>query len=116
MNKEAEEVKQRGNKQEKSMFEMTRDYHQKCVEVCWPMVLHDPPVHMDQTVKPGVKIDGNRFRLYGGKGDILEYLVWPCLLVQGGGLIARGVAKPTKSAKGVTKKQSSENDLFQTNF
>ena len=47
MTKEAEEVKQRGNKQDKSMFEKTRDYHQKCVEVCWPMVLHDPPVLMD---------------------------------------------------------------------
>ena len=52
-------------------------------------------------MKSGVKIDGNQLRFYVGKGNIHEYLVWLLLLVQGGGLTARGVANTTKSAKGL---------------
>ena len=98
-----EEVKQKGDKTEKSILEKTKVYHEKCIEVCWPMVLHDPPVQMDLNLKPGVRIDGNKFRMYGGNGDTLEYLVWPPLQVQGGGLIAKGVAKPVKVQRVVKK-------------
>ena len=100
--KENEEAK-KGDKKLKQMFDETRGYYEKCVEVCWPMVLHDPPVSMEMKVQPGVRIDPNRYRLYGGNGDTLEYLVWPPLLVEGGGLIAKGVAKPKKVTRTVKK-------------
>ena len=85
------------------MLDETKSYYEKCADVCWPMVLHDPPVRMEYPIKAGIKIDGNKFRLYGGNGDVLEYLVWPPLLVEGGGLLAKGVAKPKKMPRTVTK-------------
>ena len=87
----------------KKILEETKTYYEKCVEVCWPMVLHDPPVRMETKVPQGVKIDPSKYRLYGGNGDILEYLVWPALMVEGGGFIAKGVAKPKKVPRTVKK-------------
>jgi len=67
-------------------------YLEKCVEICWMMAIHDPPLHVDFSIKQGDKFDDKRYTSYSNSGSKVEFLVWPALYNGvGGGLLRKGV-------------------------
>lgn len=85
---------------DKKHLDLCMPYIQKCAEVCWLMVLHDPPLYMKMDVKHGDKMDLNLYTVYSSSGDTIDYLVWPPLYNEmGGGLISKGAAECVRSIK-----------------
>lgn len=71
-------------------------YVKKCVEICWAMCLHEPPVHIDLSSREGneQKFDTNTYKAYTKNGKLLDFVVWPPLyLHKNGPLLAKGVAQ-----------------------
>ncbi|XP_052280112.1 uncharacterized protein LOC127877855 isoform X1 [Dreissena polymorpha] len=80
-------------------------YLEGCVDVCWLMVLAEPPLHIDFNIKKGDKFDANRHTAHSESGDTVQFLVWPPLYnaEEGGGMLSKGtvsterkVGKPPK--------------------
>ncbi|XP_062594697.1 uncharacterized protein LOC134256108 isoform X2 [Saccostrea cucullata] len=67
----------------------TNDFLKLCARLCWMMALQDPPVYM-VTSTDSVEM----YRAYTRSGDIIEYVVWPSLLLhKDGPLLYKGVAQ-----------------------
>jgi len=65
----------------------------KCLDLCWYMNLHSPPLVLDFYVKAGGKFDKDSFRYYTKSGKKVVFLVWPAMrLHEGGPILAKGVA------------------------
>jgi len=59
--------------------------------------VQDPPVAFNWDVKPGSAFDPNSYRHYDRSGKIVEYLVWPVMLLyEGGPVLCKGVVQPKK--------------------
>jgi hypothetical protein len=72
----------------------TEKFMKKCVEVCWLMNSQDPPVTIDTTYSKGAEFDGDRFRSYTKSGKLIDYVVWPpVMLHKDGQLLCKGVAQ-----------------------
>lgn len=68
-----------------------RLYIEKCYEICWSTCLQIPPVFM---VFDASKTD--LYRTYTRSGDVIEYIVWPALLLhENGPVLYKGVAQMT---------------------
>ncbi|XP_045211926.1 uncharacterized protein LOC123563277 [Mercenaria mercenaria] len=68
-----------------------KDYTQECLRLSWLMVIQDPPMTM--VLKSEVKAIDN-FKVYKHRGNRVDFIVWPALLLQEGGqLISKGVAE-----------------------
>ncbi|KAH3838955.1 uncharacterized protein LOC127877920 [Dreissena polymorpha] len=67
----------------------------KCMELCWLMVIQDPPVSMDaRTSHLGEVFDLASYRPYTQSGKYIEFIVWPTLrLTENGPLLYKGVAQ-----------------------
>lgn len=80
-----------------TVFEDTHAYIEKCVEVCWLMVVHEPPVY-PKTEITGEKMDPNIYTAFSASGKKIEYLVWPPLYNgKSGGLLSKGVVELLKT-------------------
>lgn len=68
-----------------------RHYIEKCYEVTWSTCLQIPPVVMVfDTSQPDL------YRTYTRSGDVIEYIVWPALLLhENGPVLYKGVAQMT---------------------
>lgn len=55
-------------------------YVQKCVDLCWFMNVHDPPMEL-VAPKEGELIDKLLFKVYGRKGKVVHTCVWAALLL-----------------------------------
>lgn len=85
---------------DKKHLEVCKPYLEKCAEVCWLMVLHDPPLYMKMDASHGDKMDPNLYTVYSTSGEKINYLVWPPLYNEaGGGLITKGVAECLRIVK-----------------
>ena len=74
-------------------MDASKEFYRKCVDVCWPMALHDPPLYLDVNVKRGDPCNRDLYTMVTD-GDCVEALVWPPLLQgEGGGLLAQGVVE-----------------------
>lgn len=67
----------------------TMVFFKLCTRLCWMMALQDPPIcmvtHTDST---------EIYRAYTRSGDVIEYVVWPSLLLhEDGPLLYKGVAQ-----------------------
>ena len=77
-------------------------YINTCVELCWYMVVQDPPVVMRRD-RPSM-FDTRLYREYTSRGQYVDFVVWPTLyLHEGGAVLAKGVAQGRKTAKTPTK-------------
>lgn len=88
-------------------------YVYKCAELCWYMCTQDTPMVLEYDSYQGQEVDRNKFNLYDGKGNIVDFVVWPALLLkQGAGLclLSKGVVHPVSSHpnKPVSKRKSKE--------
>ena len=67
-----------------------RHYLDRCTELCWYTQIHDPPVALDF----GVRNDVTDYRPYTKTGPVLDYMVWPVLLLhENGPMLSKGVAQ-----------------------
>ncbi|KAL4230005.1 hypothetical protein ACF0H5_010393 [Mactra antiquata] len=91
-------------------------YIDLCSELCWYMHIQSPPLDLDFEGKTQLI---TAFRPYLRSGQILEYVVWPALLLhKNGPLLAKGVAqfkestdvKDNKTKNKDTEKSSKKTD------
>lgn len=88
------------NKYSSKVIEACMPYLQSCAEICWLMVLHDPPLFVQLDVKQGDKVDQNLYSVYSTSGEKISYLVWPALFnCKDGGLLSKGVVEPVRTVK-----------------
>lgn len=79
------------------------------------MCTHETPMVLEYESYKGQEIDKSKFNLYDSKGTVVDFIVWPALLLkQGDGLslLAKGVVHPVTSQsshhKTVTKRKSND--------
>lgn len=78
-----------------------QSFVKECVELCWLMLLQEPPVVIGEHSRTGDDFDANTYKPYTQTGIKFEYLVWPPLyLYQGGQLLEKGVAQATGKPTG----------------
>ena len=70
------------------------EFGQKCVAICWFMVVQDPEMYIDGDLKPGIQFDRDVYRVYTRSGNRVAFSVWPALyLHKDGPLLAKGVVQ-----------------------
>ncbi|XP_053390700.1 uncharacterized protein LOC128553540 [Mercenaria mercenaria] len=69
-------------------------YIKKCVNICWSMCRHEPPVYVEfMDVGDDILFDTNKYKPYTKSGKLLDYIVWPAVyLHKDGPILAKGVA------------------------
>ena len=74
--------------------EEIQSYVDCCTELCWLMAVQDPPMTLCTDIGADGQCDKNRYREYTHSGPFVDYIVWPSILIQDGGmLISKGVAQ-----------------------
>ncbi|XP_076071716.1 uncharacterized protein LOC143043183 [Mytilus galloprovincialis] len=69
-------------------------FFEKCVTVCWLMVVQDPEMYIADNLRPGMKFNKEHYREYTKSGPKVDYSVWPALyLHKNGPLMIKGVAQ-----------------------
>ena len=89
-------------------------FFRTCIQLCWMMNIQDPRVHMV------TKEDSTQmYRAYTRSGDVIDYVVWPSLLLyEDGPLLYKGVAQlkktslPIKKGTSNSKIQTKENSRY----
>ena len=80
--------------------EAIQAYINRCTELCWLMSVQDPPMALYWDVAPDNKFDKAKYREYMKSGDYVDYIVWPCVLIQDdGNLMSKGVAQGRDHSK-----------------
>lgn len=75
-------------------YAAVKAYIMKCTELCWLMGVQDPPMAISSAVGPDNRHDKRKYREYTTSGQYVEYVVWPCVLIQDGGhLMSKGIAQ-----------------------
>ena len=74
-------------------------FFKTCIQLCWMMNIQDPRVHMV------TKDDSTQmYRAYTRSGDVIDYVVWPSLLLyEDGPLLYKGVAQLKKTSQPIKK-------------
>lgn len=72
-----------------------RTYAEKCIGVCWSMVLQNPPLVIESSFDTVDSFDTKKYRFYQKSGKRYKYIVWPVLyLHKNGPILTQGVAEP----------------------
>ncbi|XP_060565678.1 uncharacterized protein LOC132724741 [Ruditapes philippinarum] len=75
--------------------EEVQAYKRKCAELCWLMVVQNPPMILSTTAQQ--QFDTNLYKDYTKRGKYVDYVVWPALLLnEGGPVLSKGVAQGCK--------------------
>lgn len=59
-----------------------KPYIKKCVHVAWLMCVQSPPMAIAALPKHGEKLDTNLYREYSRRGQIVDFVVWPVVLLK----------------------------------
>ncbi|CAC5420928.1 unnamed protein product [Mytilus coruscus] len=83
------------NKNENVMLMFTKSmFFEKCVYLCWCMVIQDPVMYLDDDPVLYTQIDKNTYEEFAKSGDSVAYVVWPALFLhKGGPLLYKGVVQ-----------------------
>ncbi|XP_060562960.1 interaptin-like [Ruditapes philippinarum] len=77
-----------------------RDFTFECLEMCWLMMVNDPPVAFAPLIAKGTHFNSDLYKPYTYSGTHVEYVVWPALLLhEGGPILAKGVAQGINKSK-----------------
>lgn len=60
-------------------FLLDSSYLKKCIEVCWYMVIQDPPMYLETLSLDGSDLDKDTHKVYLISGNKVQYVVWPAL-------------------------------------
>lgn len=78
--------------------EAVPQYTIKCLELCWLMNMHNPPVALGLPTAKDSPFDGNAYKEYTRTGTTVDFVVWlPLLLHKNGPLLQKGVLQPNQS-------------------
>ncbi|XP_053398896.1 uncharacterized protein LOC123556660 [Mercenaria mercenaria] len=78
-----------------------KDFVRECITICWLMVCQEPPLVFHLNVQKGEQFDNNKYKHYTLTGTVIDYVVWPALLLhQEGSVLCKGVVQCTKSIQG----------------
>ena len=81
-----------------------KQYVDKCLEVCWMMVCHSPPLHLEWNYK-GHSFDLQILKPFTESGNMVDFVVWPVtFLHKDGPLLCKGVAQGARSSQVVSAK------------
>lgn len=86
----------------KSSFKTLKPYIKRCVHVAWLMCVQIPPMRLVPNPRPGDKFDTSMYSAYSKSGPIVDYAVWPAVLLtepkstEKPKLMRRGVAEGRK--------------------
>ncbi|CAC5361569.1 unnamed protein product [Mytilus coruscus] len=70
------------------------EFTEKCVMICWLMVVQDPEMFIDDDMSPGERFNKDIYREYTQSGTKIAFSVWPALyLKKGGPLLSKGVVQ-----------------------
>lgn len=73
---------------------MLEVYVRRCTELCWLMVVQDPPMAIVIDVPQDLSYNKAYYKQYTKSGQLVNYVVWPAILNQdGGALMGKGVAQ-----------------------
>ncbi|XP_053399683.1 putative leucine-rich repeat-containing protein DDB_G0290503 [Mercenaria mercenaria] len=69
-------------------------YTSECLEICWFMMIQDPPVAFAPLLRKGSSFNTDLYKPYTSSGTNIDYVVWPPLLLhESGPILAKGVAQ-----------------------
>lgn len=67
---------------------------EKCCELCWYMCITNPQMVIEYKNFENYPVDSNKFNQYNRNGSIVEYVVWPALLLhENGPVLSKGTAQ-----------------------
>ncbi|XP_071126133.1 uncharacterized protein [Mytilus edulis] len=67
---------------------------ERCTDLCWSMVINAPSMVLVYDQPEGVLIDKNMFTVYTKQGPIIDFVVWPALILRTDGpILAKGAAQ-----------------------
>lgn len=85
------------NIQARDITEVT-PFVRKCIGVCWEMVTQEPPMYLLFKLRHNQIIEKDKFEIYSGDGNKVDFLVWPALLRdENGRLLQKGVVQAVRS-------------------
>lgn len=73
---------------------MDTPYFEKCILLCWYMVIQDPMMYLEEDLEKDSIFDRTTYKEFVQKGDRVKFVVWPALyLYKGGPLLYKGVVQ-----------------------
>ncbi|WAQ97967.1 hypothetical protein MAR_022340 [Mya arenaria] len=70
----------------------TEQYTKACIAVTWSATVDETPIEI-QIPKRGEIVDRHKFDPYISRGDKIDFVVWPAILLQDGRLLYKGVVE-----------------------
>lgn len=92
------------------------DYTNNCIEVCWLMNTHSPPLVFAEPVASGQSYDKDLYRKYTKEGDIVSFVVWLPMMIEGGVILSKGVVQPTTKMRPKQNISKYEKDKCKVNL
>ncbi|XP_063424585.1 uncharacterized protein LOC134708181 [Mytilus trossulus] len=73
---------------------MKTPFFEKCINLCWCMVIQDPIMYLDEDITQGTSIDKNTYKEFVKSGNKVNYVVWPALFLhKDGPLLYKGIVQ-----------------------
>jgi len=73
---------------------------QRCTELCWLMVIKEPPMVLVHDQMEGKLIDRNLFSVYTKRGSVVDFVIWPALILyKNGPILSKGVVQGKEDKK-----------------
>ncbi|XP_076117894.1 uncharacterized protein LOC143085437 isoform X1 [Mytilus galloprovincialis] len=84
------------NYSRKPMYtERLPEYVNKCIEICWLMNTHNPPLEFAEPPMSGQPYDKDSYKEFTVQGDTVSFVVWlPLLIEKDGAILTKGVIQP----------------------
>ncbi|XP_053400219.1 uncharacterized protein LOC128557204 [Mercenaria mercenaria] len=74
-----------------------KPFIRKCILLGWMMVVQSPPMTLAEC-RTGEQLKKEAYKEYTKSGSVIDYVVWPALLLhQGGPVVGKGVAQAKKT-------------------
>lgn len=71
------------------------EYVSKCIEICWLMNTHNPPLVFAEPPMSGQPYDKDSYKEFTKQGDTVSFVVWlPLLIEKEGPVLTKGVVQP----------------------
>ncbi|KAJ8297747.1 hypothetical protein KUTeg_024278 [Tegillarca granosa] len=85
--------------------DVTEKFTKQCLEICWLMAVQDPQVVLHWgSLKEGSSINSDHFKCFTRSGTLLEYVVWPAMLLhKDGPFLSKGIVQPLATTNTSTR-------------
>lgn len=81
----------------------------RSTELCWSMVIKEPPMVLVHDQMEGKPIDKNLFTFYTKNGPVIDFVIWPALILKKNGpVLAKGSAQGKDTGQTLEAKHDQE--------